>query len=380
MANFNVNLPEPQNDNDDFSLINLASGAESEEPTSMASTLYDPAALTLDPKVRAALEAEEAEKDRKRALGEEEDELDPRDIALSPASPAPGKDPFKMDEESEDGLIDESPLCCCGMIPLRPSVLAVNILSIIIGIVTVAYSVLQLATRETTSTEGFETGDSLLLVGARYVSIVSVIGAVMLLIAGVIGVLLANDITFGSEIRSKKFSILLYQSILIMVGLIFFLLVVLSAYALATLKGADIYDASHWRGQVQKDPTVVCDTEISGQCAGFTENNECLLAFSEVLEQQQNCPGHFCYDFCQARETIQNSNKICAKCSVGYDWLACKNHEGAVEEGSGCSSHINSIIASGYDSSIGIVMTVLVTVVLTLSVASFRSCCLAPLE
>lgn len=380
MANFNVNVPEPQNDIDDFSLINLASGAGSEGPTSMASTLYDPAALTLDPKVRAALEAEEAEKERRRAMGEEDEQIDPRDIALSPASPAPGKNPFKMDEESEDGLVDESPLCCFGMIPLRPSVYAVNILNIIIGIVTVAFSVLQLATRETTSTEGFETGDSLLLVGARYVNVVSVIGAVMLLIAGTIGILLANDITFGSENRSKKFSVLLYQAILLLVALIFFLLLSLSAYALSVLKDADIYDESHWRGQVQKAPTVVCDSEISGQCAGFSANNECLAEFSQVLRQQQNCPGHFCYDFCQVREKIQNSNPICAGCSVGYDWLACKNHEGSVDEGSGCSKHINANIASGYDSSIGVVVTVLVMVVVTLCVVSFRSCCLAPLE
>lgn len=377
MANFNVNLPPSQGDNDDFSLINLASDGASEDPVSMASTLYDPSALTLDPKVRAQLEAEAADKERRREMGGVD--LSPRDVVSSPQSPVPGRDPFKMDVESEDGLIDESPLCCCGVVPLRPSVYACNILSIVIGVAIIAFSLYQIATREPASTEGFDTGDSLLLAGSRYVSIISIIAGTMLTLAGIIGILLANEITFGSDVRTKKFGVLLYQSILLMVGLIFVLLVGAIAYALSALKGDGIYDVSHWRGQVQKDPTVVCDTELAGQCAGFTDN-ECLSKFSQVVKRQEHCPGHFCYDFCQARETIQNSNPICKSCSVGYDWLACKKHEGSVEEASGCSDYVNATVVGPYDSSLAIAITALIAVALTLSVASFRSCCLAPLE
>lgn len=384
MANFNVNLPPAPSENEggnEFSLINLASGAaESDDDASLASTLYDPAALTLDPKMRAQLEAEAEEKDRRRERGEDVDEYNPKDIALSPASPVPGKNPFQVDEENEDALVDESPLCCCGLIPLRGSIYAINIVNILLAIFSVAFGLFQVATREQPSTDGFGTLDSLLLAGPRYVNTALVIGGALLVIAGIVGIVLASDLTFGSDVRSKKFSILLYQAIVLLVGLIFCLLAGLVFYALNQMKGKDIYDVSHWRGQVQDEPSVVCQTEISGQCAGFTANNECLLAFSEVLQQQQNCPGHFCYDFCQVRETIQNSNPKCQQCSLGYDWLQCKKHEGSVDEGKGCGDHINGLITSGYSSSVGIVIAIVVTVLATLSVVSFRSCCLAPVD
>jgi hypothetical protein len=361
-------------DDNEFSQIDLASGYRPSQDESLASTLYDPSVLTLDPKVRAQMAADADEKARKATLGIVEENA-ALGIALSPKSPVPGKNPFEADEES-GAVLNESPLCCCGLLPLRAVVLTVNGLDVVVGIVALAVGIAQLAKGAKKTTEGFGTVDSMLLSGPYMVNTACCVGGAFLIAVGLLGILLANELTFGRADRTRKVLFLVYQSLLLLVILVFFILVVLTAVALGTLRGKNIYDDSHWRGIIQKEP--VCQTEVRFKCAGF-QNNECLLAFSTVADTRQNCPGHFCYDFCQVRETIQNPNPACAVCPPGYDWLACKEHEERVGEGNGCSAPVNANISNLYAGGIWVLALVCVASIATMCVAAFRSCCLAPL-
>jgi Tetraspanin family len=370
---------ESSGDDGEFSRIDLASGNAESADESLASTIYDPSVLTLDPKVRAQLERDEAEKERKRTLGNLDDEENGCSIVMSPHSPQPGKDPFAVDEEIERALIDESPLCCCGLFPLRACVFGVNGFDVLLGFIAMVFGIVQLSTRAKSSTEGFGTLDTMLLSGPEYVNIAAVVGGAMLLTSGIIGIALANDITFGTIEGSRKAGFMVYQAFLLLVAIVFLLLSILNIVALAHLKGNEIYDESHWRGNVQTEPQTVCETELKGKCSGFNDNKDCLLAFSTVLQTQQNCPGHFCYDFCQVRDKVQNNpNPICSACRTGYDWHGCKEHEENVQEEKGCARLINSRISSGYDRSISVVITLFLAPIVTLAVAGFRACCLAP--
>lgn len=366
---------------DEFSRIDL-DGPEGPASMgeSMQSTLYDPAALTLDPKVRAQMEAEYAEKDRRKALGVPDDEKE--DLALSPKAPKPGLNPYEESKVDEDeDLVNESPRFCCGLLPLRRCVYAVNILALLVGVISIGIGVNGVIQGSKLNVDGFQTSDALLLSAPKYVYLSCGIGGLLLLTAGILGVVLANDITFGVGGGSQKSMFLVYQGVLVLLVLVFGVLFFVTVIAIAVLSRNNVYDQSSWRTTIGSEPIAACETEIAGSCSGFADSNECVNDKSNIAQQQKNCPGHFCFDFCQVKgETIQNTNAICEVCKPSYDWLKCKEHEVSLEEGSGCEKQLNSKVKSEYLGSMTNLVLVFLTCVICMCLACFRACCLAPLD
>lgn len=371
------NAISPEENTDEFSKIDLDGPTSIGE--SLASTLYDPAAFALDPKEKAKMEAELAEKERKKALGVFEEVKE--DLAFSPHSPRPGDNPFEGKNVGDDAdIVNEAPRFCCGLFPLRQCVFTVNILAVVVGILGIGIGIPGVLGDSKLNLEGFKTTDALLLSGTKYMYLACGVGGGLLLLAGIAGIVLANDITFGIWEDRHKSAYFLYQSVLVLLVLSFGILSITAAVAIAVLSNRSIYDQSAWRTSLLKAPDAACDTEFAQSCAGFADSNECREAESTIFIQQKNCPGHFCFDFCQVRTTIENANEICGVCDPEYEWKKCKEFELSLENGNGCERHINSEPKPKYMQALAILGVGFLSGIACICLASFRACCLAPVE
>lgn len=376
MDQYNFPGADRSGSGDGLTGIDLAgSGSDS----SSASTIYDPAAEAVDPKMMADLEEKRAEKERKKELGIPDAER--RDLGSSPHSPSPGQDPFAEKIASMNADIgNEAPRFCCGLFALRRCVFAVNIMAIIVGVVSSGIGIVGKIQGSKLNVDGFKTLDALLLSGPGYIFLACAVGGFIFVVAGILGIVLANEITYGIVDAKQKGMFFVYQSFLVLLVFVFGILFGGSIAANSMLSAKSVYDESAWRTSLLAAPDAACDTELFEKCAGFADSTECVADKSTVFVQQKNCPGHFCLDFCQAGETIPNANQICQVCKPEYDWKACKTHEVSLEAGTGCSAPINASAENQYLGAVTILLAGVITGILCICLACFRACCLAPVE
>lgn len=362
----------PASSDGEFAQINLAS---SDDGVSEASTIYDPAAFEHDPKYTEQKAQADAEKKRLAEMGVVDGPNGAAiDIATSVGSPHPGKNPFR-EEDEEQVLVDESPVCCCGLISLKLAVIVTNVLLALLGVVALIVGITDFAKGVRNSAEGFDALDAILLSGPFYINVACCITGVLLAAVGAMGLVLCPEIVFGRAERGRKLLFLVYQSLLLLAAIVFTLLTILNAVAIVKVKSKDMYDSGHWIGTIQKQPKHVCDIEALFKCAGFNALDQCSVPLS--VTANKHCPGHFCTDFCRiGGNHSENLVPGCDVCRDGHDYVACKESESKYSPTLSCQKPLNDSISSSYNDSLLILILILLGSILALCVAGFRGCCM----
>lgn len=122
---------------DDDARFSNAGSVDTDAPP--ASTIYDPSVLALSPELRAKVAEREA-RNKKTASTEsgehDEDDKSPLHI-LSPngntqKNPfAVGKPPGPLGNGAAGSSDSEIELCCCGLLPVYPSLVVINVVNIV---------------------------------------------------------------------------------------------------------------------------------------------------------------------------------------------------------------------------------------------------------
>lgn len=342
----------------------------SSEGTESMSTIYDPAALTLDPKyIRKPSTAS------KTIFQSRSDHFKSR-ILMSPRSPAPGRDPFSVNDlDGDPGKIFDG---LCGLSPLRSFVFAVNSINVIAGLVLLVVGSIQFREKSYPDLAGMRPLDSMIVSGPIGFNIFCVIVGIALIGHASLGFFLVSEVAFGEVAASKKCLYFMYQSLVLLAFVVLVAISALIAFVFMHVRSREIYNRTHWMSSVQEDPANLCRIEERFECAGF-QPAQCSYIFNETAFEY--CPGQFCVGFCHVTNPDDaNNNTICDTCFHGklqnrYDFRSCAQKE-LVETGQhSCQARLNEALQRYYRRSLILSAMAMISVAVLVLTIMCISCC-----
>jgi hypothetical protein len=361
--------------------LNVSRHESDAQDAAPPSTLYDPAALHIDPKYLALLDQKKAEQKLRDQQGNADAAVSHnRPGFSSPHSSLPRTLVLPADKEDRQETQDEIAVCCCGTLSLHLVIIVVNVLAIIVGCGVLVAGIFHARNSPARLEEGMAVVDAALLSGPYLFGILAIVSGLCLVLAGCIGIGVVEQIKTGQTTSKKKIAYVLYQSLILLMLVLFTVFGSLNIYALWKVDQTNIYTDLGWLGSVPDNPSKICDAEQRLGCAGFS-NSHCNTNITEIVTAYRNCPGHYCIDFCRVEQPGNvNPNVACEGCRAAMQltsFAKCRAGE-ITNKAQGCSNLINGELQAAYRGSLSTTICVLMSVLILLTVASFRSCCMPP--
>lgn len=361
-----LQVMESQNDAE-LTQIELTPRDRSDSGSSL-STIYDPAAITLDPKYTPR--AADCPADLSTGQSEQLRSM----IISSPKSPRPGINPF--DFHDLDGDPEKVFDGYCGLSPFRTLVFVLHCIIFVAAFVLVIVGALQIRKEAFPDLTGISTQGSLILSGTTGFNIFCLITGVLLVGQAFLGIYLLGEISYGDVPTSKKCMYFLYQTLLLIFVLIFAAMSAMTCFVVFRTQGQDVYEQVHWLSSVQEKPADLCKVEEHFGCAGY-ELAQCSYFYNDTAYRY--CPGQFCLNICQVDGENEPSNSsLCAPCMYetqhNVDFGECAKRE-LVQTGlHACSTRLNDSLRTFYKRSFALALGTTLSIVLLVLIIAFRSC------
>jgi hypothetical protein len=355
--------------------LEAPSNAIDDDDVSEASTIYDLSVMDLDPKYRpVSIRYEEAKPSMRNGIrfpGQDDEILE------SPVSPTRKSYLFTGNTTPQ---FRELPVFCCGFLPLKSFIIIVNVISILIGIASLTLGVYELRRGQPFS--AFVSSTNILLTSGPRIAAICCIGfGVAMVGIGTLGIVTAKDATDGKIQGSKKIIYAFFQGLAVLIMLIFILMAGVCVSALKMWSKEQVLTQADWQSNMIARPDQYCKSEQQLHCSGFTIG-QCGM----TQTARQNCPGHFCTDFCNvlngAQVSSMNSAAICSSCrqagTLGYDFHSCKQFEISSAAKSGCGPTLRTQLQDSYVALLILSIFASSWMLVVMGLAAHRACCIPP--
>jgi hypothetical protein len=355
--------------------LNASSNSIDDDDGSEASTIYDPSVMELDPKYKpVSIRYEEATPSMRGAIrfpGQDDEILE------SPVTPTRKSYLLTGNTTPE---FRELPVFCCGFLPLKIFIIIVNVISILIGIASLTLGVYELRRGQPFS--AFVSSTNIILTSGPRIAAICCIGfGVAMVGIGTLGIVTAKDISDGEIRGSKKVIYATFQGLAVLIMLIFILMAGVCVSALKMWGKENLLAQADWQANMTLKPDQYCRGEQQLHCSGFTKG-QCGM----TQTARQNCPGHFCTDFCHvvigAQVSSMNSAAICSSCrqagTLGYDFHSCKQSEISSAAKSGCGPTLRTQLRDSYVALLILSIFASSWMLVVMGLGAHRACCIPP--